>query len=59
MFVVGNSNTSSLGKTPLENYIKWSRQWVQNAVRILRSDATSIFGWEPIKRKDFNLCQTL
>ncbi len=37
--IVGKSNTSSLGKTSLEDYIQWSKQWVQNTVRILKSDA--------------------
>ncbi|MBC8527690.1 MAG: site-specific DNA-methyltransferase [Candidatus Cloacimonetes bacterium] len=37
--IVGNSNTNNLSKISVENYIKWSKQWVQNIVRILKSDA--------------------
>jgi site-specific DNA-methyltransferase (adenine-specific) len=37
--VVGNTNTSSLSKVKLSNYIEFSRNWVSNAVSVLDNDA--------------------
>jgi DNA modification methylase len=37
--IVGNSNTSSLGKISLDEYMEWCRKWVQNILRILEVNA--------------------
>lgn len=42
--IVGNDNTNNLGKTPLIDYIEFSRRWVSNAVKVLKNDA-SFYVW--------------
>jgi len=37
--VVGNTNTSNLFKVGLDNYLKFSRKWVNNAIAIMAEDA--------------------
>jgi len=37
--IVGNNNTNNLGKISLGKYIDWSRQWVQNTVKVLKFNA--------------------
>lgn len=37
--VVGNKNSHSLGKVGLDEYVKWSSQWVRNTVRTLNENA--------------------
>jgi site-specific DNA-methyltransferase (adenine-specific) len=41
---VGNKNTANLGKIALEGYINWSSRWVQNAINILKENA-SFYIW--------------
>lgn len=36
---VGNANTRSLSKVNINDYIKFSRKWVQNTVDVLQNDA--------------------
>jgi DNA modification methylase len=42
--IVGNSNTNTLNKTSLKEYLDWSRKWVGNALSILKDDA-SFYIW--------------
>ena len=42
--VVGNVNTQSLSKINIEEYIKFSRKWVSNAISIL-DKAASLYIW--------------
>jgi len=37
--IVGNSNTSNLGKISLEKYMDFSQKWVENTIRILEDNA--------------------
>jgi len=37
--IVGNSNTNSLGKISLAQYINWCKSWVRNTIRILEDKA--------------------
>jgi site-specific DNA-methyltransferase (adenine-specific) len=37
--IVGNNNTSRLGKISLEEYINWCKGWVMNTIMILKDDA--------------------
>jgi site-specific DNA-methyltransferase (adenine-specific) len=37
--IVGNNNTSNLGKITLEKYIKWCENWISNVIKVLKSDA--------------------
>ncbi len=41
---VGNANTHNLGKTSLEEYLVWCRQWVRNTLMALSRDA-QIYIW--------------
>ena len=36
---VGNANTTSLFKVPLDEYLRFSRRWVQNAIRLMANDS--------------------
>lgn len=42
--IVGNQNTDTLGKVQLEDYIHWSRKWVENIVGVL-SDNAHFYVW--------------
>jgi site-specific DNA-methyltransferase (adenine-specific) len=41
---VGNVNSTSLSRIPVQDYVDWSRRWVSNTSRILRGDA-SLYVW--------------
>ncbi|MCD6326201.1 site-specific DNA-methyltransferase [bacterium] len=36
---VGNANTGSLSKVPLDEYLQFSRRWVQNAIGVMADDS--------------------
>jgi site-specific DNA-methyltransferase (adenine-specific) len=42
--VVGNANTDQLGQIPIEQYMHWSRKWVQNTLQIMQPDS-SLYVW--------------
>lgn len=42
--VVGNHNTVNLSKIELENYLSFSRQWIQNAYTVM-SDDSHLYIW--------------
>lgn len=42
--IVGNQNTDALGKVQLEDYINWSKKWVENIVGVL-SDNAHFYVW--------------
>ncbi len=48
---VGNNNTSALSKVSLEDYLDFSRKWVNNSIRIMDEDA-SFYVWLGADQKD-------
>ena len=49
--IVGNENTSNLFKMNLQEYMRFSQQWVENTLAILSKDA-SIYIWLGADQKD-------
>lgn len=49
--VVGNENTSSLFKCSLENYVMFSRKWVECVLSVLADDA-SLYLWLGADQKE-------
>jgi site-specific DNA-methyltransferase (adenine-specific) len=43
-FIVGNAESNSLGEMLIEEYIEWSRKWVQNSNETLQNNA-SLYVW--------------
>jgi len=37
--VIGNANTTSLFRVPLDEYLRFSRRWVQNAISVMAGDS--------------------
>jgi len=42
--VVGNNNSTSLGKISLEKYVAWCKKWVFNTIEVLKEDA-NLYIW--------------
>jgi len=43
-FTVGNADSDSLGRMPIDEYIEWSKKWVRNTCEVLLDNA-SLYVW--------------
>lgn len=49
--VVGNKNSKALSKVEMENYINFSRMWIENNIKVLSKDA-SFYLWLGADQRD-------